>query len=224
MKRMMKHTMTICAVALALVLAPDALSQGRSESAPGKNRNLGHGNASNGVMAIIHANRHVLYAGDDALELSVRFPRGADLLKEGEGGEESEVDAHLVFFGPDAIWGDLPLDNEAADADGSGNLFQLAENEIEALTPGVYQLGVVLTVPGGSPYILEDWYNGMLGLVAVKGLTVAEGPIEEDADGDGFVDADSDADGLLDGDDETGAADEGTGNGTADGSGDSTQE
>ncbi|MEX1196698.1 MAG: hypothetical protein WEB57_02395 [Pseudohongiellaceae bacterium] len=194
----MKRTTMMLTMALALVLAPGVLAQGNSGNAPGKNKNLGHGNASNGVMAIIHANRHVLYAGDDALEVSVRFPRGADLLKEGEDGEESEVDAHLVVFGPEAIWDVLPLDNEAADASGGGNLFQLAENEIEALAPGVYQLGVVLTVPGGDPFTLEDWYNGMLGLVTVQGLTVAEGPIEEDADGDGFVDDDSDDDGLSD--------------------------
>ena len=228
MNRMMKRTITLCTMALALVLAPDVFAQGNSGNAPGQanakgNKNLGHGNASNGVKAIIHANRHVLYAGDDALEVSVRFPRGADLLKQGEEGAESEVDAHLMVFGPDAVWGELRLDNEAADADGSGNLFQLAENEIEALAPGVYQLGVVLTVPGGDPYNLDDWYNGMLGLVAVQGLTVAEGPIEEDANEDGFIDDDSDDDGLSDGEDDDGATDDGTGDDT-DGTDDSTEE
>lgn len=196
MNRMMKRMTTICAMALTLVLAPDALAQGNSGNAPGKNKNLGHGNASNGVKAIIHANRHVLYAGDDALEVDVRFPRGAELLVDGD------VDAHLVVFGPEAVWDVLPLDDEAADEQGGGNLFQLAENEIEALPAGVYQLGVVLTVPDGDPFVLEDWYNGMLGLIAVQGLTVAEGPIEEDANEDGFIDDDSDDDGLADGEDE----------------------
>lgn len=219
MNRMMKRITTVCAMALTLVLAPDVLAQGNSENAPGKNKNLGHGNASNGVKAIIHANRHVLYAGDDSLEMDIRFPRGAELLVDGE------VDAHLVVFGPEAAWDILPLDDEAADAEGGGNLFQLAENEIEALPAGVYQLGVVLTVPGGDPFVLEDWYNGMLGLVAVKGLTVADGPIEEDADEDGFIDEDSDDDGLVDGgDDEDDSTDDGTGDDTTDGTDDTTEE
>jgi hypothetical protein len=192
-------------------------SPGNSGSASGKktNQNLGHGNASNGVMAIIHANRHVLYAGEDALEVSVRFPRGAELLTGGE------VDAHLVVFGPDAIWDVLALDEEGA-GNGNGNLFQLAESDVEALAAGVYQLGVVLTVPGGDPFALEDWFNGMLGLLAVQGLTIAEEPIEEDADEDGFIDDDSDGDGLSDGEEES--TDDSTGDDAADDTDDSTTE
>lgn len=213
MNRSMQHLMNIIILLAVTTLAlPAAVAQGNSANAPGKNKNLGHGNASNGVKALIHANRDVLYAGDDRLELDVRFPRGAELLSEGE------VDAHLVIFGPDAIWDVLPLSDEASD--GSGKLFELAENEIETLPAGVYQLGVVLTVPDGDPFLVEDWYNGLLGLLSVRGVTVAEGPIDEDADGDGMLDDDADDDGIEDddddGDDSTDDMDDDTSDDTSD--------
>lgn len=188
----------IAFLAVAMTLSSFTLAQGNSGNAPGKNRNLGHGNASNGVMAIIHTNRHVLYTGEegeDELELSVRFPRGADLLQSGE------VDAHLMVFSPEATFDVLPLSSETTGD--SGNLFALASDELQALPEGVYQLGVVLTVPGGDPYNLDDWFNGLLGLVAVKGLTISSEPVDVDEDGDGEVEGDTDGDGFVEEEDET---------------------
>lgn len=193
-RSMQRLTNIVILLAATTLAVPAAIAQGNSANALGMNKNLGHGNASDGVKAMIHSNRDVLYAGDDRLELEVRFPRGAGMLTDGD------VDAHLVIFGPEAIWDVLPLSDEASD--GSGKLFELAENEIEALPAGVYQLGVVLTVPDGDPFIVEDWYNGLLGLLSVRGVTVADGPIDEDADGDGALDDDADDDGIADDDDE----------------------
>lgn len=209
MKRFMKRTLTISIMAASMALAPDVMAQGNSDSAPGKNRNIGFGNASDGVKAIIHTNRDVLYTGEgdaDQLEVDVRFPRGADLLENGE------VDAYLMVFGPEADFEALPLSSEVST--GSRNLFALDSDELSALPEGSYQLGVVLTVPEGDPADLNDWFNGLLGLVSVQGLTISSEPTDIDEDGDGIVDADDDGDGIPDDVDST--EDGGTDDGSTD--------
>lgn len=178
-----------------MALSPEmASAQGNSgntpgAAAPGKNKNLGHNNASDGVMAIIQANRHIFYSGDP-LEIGVRFPRGADLVTSGE------VDAHLLIFKPDAETTVLPISDEASE--NQRNLFEIGAVDVETLPEGVYQLGVVITVPDGDPLNMDDWFNGLLGLLTVQGLTVSEDSLEVDMDGDGFVDDDADGDGFED--------------------------
>jgi hypothetical protein len=164
---------------------------GNSAMAPGKNKNLGHGNASDGIKAIIQANRQIFYSGD-LLEIGVRFPRGAELIQSGE------VDAWLVIFDPQAVITAAPISTEASP--NTRNLFRIDEVDVELLPEGVYQMGVVLTIPGGDPLNVADWYNGLLGLQAVRGLTVSETLLEIDDDGDGMVDDDSSGDGFVDDD------------------------
>lgn len=164
---------------------------GKSAMAPGKNKNLGHGNASDGIKAIIQANRQIFYSGD-LLEIGVRFPRGAQLIQSGE------VDAWLVIFDPDAAITAVPISSEASA--NTKNLFRIDEVDVEFLPEGVYQMGVVLTVPDGDPLDLADWYNGLLGLQAVRGITVSESLLEIDEDGDGMVDDDTSGDGFVDDD------------------------
>lgn len=172
---------------------------GNSAMAPGQNRNLGHGNASNGVKAIIHANRQIFYSGD-LLEIGVRFPRGADLIQAGL------VDAYLMIFFPDTTLQAVPVSSEARAE--TSNLFRIDEVDVEFLPEGVYQLGVVLTVTDGDPLNMSDWYNGMQGLLTVRGLTVSAQPLDIDDDGDGFVDDDTSGDGFVDNDDEDEPADD----------------
>lgn len=93
----------------------DGSGPGKSIMVPGKNRNLGHGNASNGIKAIIKANRQIFYTGD-LLEIGVRFPRGAELVQSGE------VDAFLMIFEPDATLGALPS-SQSLDIDDDGDGF-----------------------------------------------------------------------------------------------------
>lgn len=182
-------TSTIATVAL-LLFSLSAVAQGNSQNAPGKNKNLGHGNASNGIMGMIRANRHIFYAGEDELEIFIRFPRGSELIHSGE------ADAYVMIFDPEANWGALAINEEASP--NNSRLFQMNTDELAELPEGVYQLGLVLTVPGGDPFTLADWYNGMLGLLAVQGLTVANEPLDIDENGDGFVDGDTTGDGFVD--------------------------
>ncbi|MEC8860304.1 MAG: hypothetical protein VYE29_09935 [Pseudomonadota bacterium] len=187
-------SLLVCAFALSIAGLQPAFAQGNSDNAPGKNKNLGHGNASNGVKAIIQANRQIFYTGD-LLDIDVRFPRGAELISSGE------VDAYLMIFGPDAVLQAVSI-SDLADTE-PANLFQIDVVDVAFLPEGLYQLGVVLTVPEGNPLDISDWYNGMLGLVAVRGLTVSDTALEIDDDNDGFIDdeQDTDDDGFVDDDD-----------------------
>jgi hypothetical protein len=47
--------------------------------------------------------------------------------------------------------------------------------------------------------MLEDWYNGFQGLVAVSKISFAMSESDEDVNGDGEVDNDGDGDGFDDG-------------------------
>lgn len=193
MNRIAKKLLISCAQAmlvLGIVLSSGmVLAQGNSGKAPGKNKNLGHNNASDGVMAMIQSNRQIFYQGDP-LSIGIRFPRGSDLISSGE------VDAFVLIFQPDAEIIVVPVSDMASVED--AKLFELDVVEIEALPEGVYQFGVVLTVADGDPLNLADWYNGLLGLVTVSGLTVSGEALDVDMDGDGMVDDDSDGDGFVD--------------------------
>jgi len=201
MKTFFKKTrLALVLCALAAGGTQSALAQGNSDKAadrsgntPGQNRNLGHGNASNGIKALIQANRQIFYSGD-LLDIGVRFPRGADLVRAGE------ADAYLMIFYPDTTLQAVPISQDASEE--TTKLFRIEEVDIDYLPEGVYQLGIVLTVPDGDPMNMSDWYNGMLGMLTVRGLTVSGSLLDIDDDGDGFVDDNDDDTGDTSGDDD----------------------
>lgn len=203
-----KHIWLNALLSTVLLVSGAAMAQGNSDNAPGQNgngkgnKNLGHGNASDGIMARIKADRQIYYTGeasedgeDNSLDISVHFPRGAQLIQDGE------VDAHLVIFEPNTALSAIDISSEASPE--NHKLFEMDSEELEQLPEGVYQLGVVLTVPEGDPLNMEDWYNGLLGLVTVQGLTVSSEPLSIDEDGDGHLDQDDDGDGIADVEQET---------------------
>ena len=71
-----------------------------------------------------------------------------------------------------------------------------------ALPAGTYQLGLILTNPGGDPLVINDWFKGLLGLIDIVGLTVSDEALPFDEDMDGQVDDDTDEDGFSDDDSE----------------------
>lgn len=198
MKRSIRHTLTTftaCAISVALLGgAHGAYAQGQGK-ANGSGNNLGAGNASDGIKGMIVTDKRIYYTGDP-LEISLRFPRGSDLVTSGD------VDASVVIFTPDeeaeAIV--LPVSGEASPS--VRKLFELEAVDISALPAGQYQLGLVLTQPDGDPLVVSDWHNGLLGLIDIVGIRVTDEAQEDDEDGDGMVDDDDDGDGFSD-DDET---------------------
>ena len=190
---------------LALAAASDK-SEGKGN---GHNKNIGVGNASDGIMASVKTSKHVYYTGDP-LEISLRFARGSELITDGS------VDAYVIIFSPSPVSTDttdpatgpattttslteaivLPVSNLAS-AD-SHKLFAVDAVDVGSLPAGTYQIGLILTNPGGDPLVINDWYRGLLGLVNVVGLTITDEAAEFDTDGDGEVDDDADSDGFSD--------------------------
>ena len=245
--------------ALILIISSSlTLAQGNSQgngngngNGNGRNKNIGVGNASDGIMGQIVTGKGIAYSGDP-LEISPRFPRGAELISGGE------ADAYVVIFAPlvddedstddssddggtddsssddstsdgsssddsssdDSGSDDSSSDDSNSDGDEPGtddslsdavvlpvsdeasetavNLFSLEEVDVSVLPAGTYQLGLILTNPGGDPLNINDWYKGLLGLIDVVGLTISDSQLDFDADGDGEVDDDLDGDGFSD--------------------------
>lgn len=207
MMRSIKQTFifTVCAISMALLGGAElAYAQGNGQgNANGKGNNLGNGNASDGIHGRIVTDKRIYYTGDP-LEISLRFPRGSDLVTSGE------VDASVIIFTPDDETDPivLPVSDEASPS--VSKLFEMEAVDISALPAGQYQLGLVLTAPDGDPLAVTDWHNGLLGLIDIVGIRITDEAQEDDADGDGMVDDDDDGDGFSD-DDE---ADDDTGDDT----------
>lgn len=213
--RQLRNSFTLLTAILLLFVTQIAMAQGNSEGkGHGRNKNIGVGNASDGIKGRILTGHDIYYSGDP-LEISLRFPRGADLVESGE------ADAYVVIFAPDIDESDddsaddtdepgtddvlsnatiLPVSNEASAT--SIKLFSIGAVDVSVLPTGTYQLGLILTNPGGDPLNINDWYNGLLGLVHVVGLTVTDESVDFDVDGDGEVDDDDDGDGFSDDDDD----------------------
>ena len=237
-----KTFLSLFAGLLLMISVEAAVAQGNSQgngngnsnaggngNGNGQNKNIGVGNASDGISGRISTNKGVIYTGDP-LEISVSFPRGAELITDGE------VDAFVVVFAPTVDDSD---DSDSSDTDSSdaandestddsatGNgtadalsdpivvpvsdaaseeetkLFEVSEVDLSALSAGTYQLGLILTNPSGDPLTIGDWYTGLLGLIDVVGLTITDEAVDFDADMDGVVDDDLDGDGLSDEDDD----------------------
>ena len=93
----------------------------------------------------------------------------------------------------------LPVSDEASTE--ITKLFEIPEVDLSGIDAGTYQLGLILTIPGGDPLVVNDWYNGFLGLVDIVGLTVSAEAVESDEDGDGMMDCEPDIEGLSCSDD-----------------------
>lgn len=217
---------TLLVTLAALSLSQAAAAQGNSAGkGSGKNKNVGVGNASDGISAKIVTAKDIFYTGDP-LSIALRFSRGAELVSSGEvdayivifapapattadddSDSDTETDADsnaedstaidtaaAIGALTDAVV--LPVSDQAS-AD-EKKLFELEAVDVSALPAGTYQLGLVLTNPGGDPLVINDWFKGLLGLIDIVGLTVSDEALAADEDGDGEIDDDNDDDGFSD--------------------------
>ncbi|MEX0965278.1 MAG: hypothetical protein WDZ52_14700 [Pseudohongiellaceae bacterium] len=215
-----RSILTLLFAVLLVFSAQSVLAQGNSQGkGQGKNKNIGVGNASDGIMGRVITNKGIIYTGNP-LEISVHFPRGSELISSGS------VDAYVVVFAPTVVEEDeAPSDDadstettETDSSDGTASalsepvvipvsdaastevvkLFELEAVDLSTLPGGTYQIGLILTNPGGDPLVIGDWYTGLLGLIDVVGLTVTDEAVDFDEDVDGEVDDDDDGDGFSD--------------------------
>jgi hypothetical protein len=89
----------------------------------------------------------------------------------------------------------VPLPAQTPDSPVS--LIELSNLDTSVLLPGDYQLALVLTVPGGNPLNISDWYSGFRGLLSIERLRFSATATSSDADGDGEFDDDTDGDGFV---------------------------
>lgn len=200
---------------LMLILVPQVSTAVETSNSKAMSllNNIGNGNASNGIKGRIMTNRDIIYTGE-ALEIGLHFPRGVELIRNGD------VDAWVVIFTPGTVPAEpqegeegeevveetandpvvLPV-SELADTRFK-QLFAVSEVDTPTIPAGTYQIGLILTMPGGDPLVLNDWHNGLLGLIHVVGLTISDEAVASDADGDGEMDCDEDVEGLTCEDDE----------------------
>ncbi len=131
--------------------------------------------------------QHIYYAGDD-LDISVQFARGSSLLEDGE------AEAHIVIFVSDGSVISVPVDSDIGA--GSRKFFEIENIDISQLPEGQYQIGLVLTIPGGDPALLDDWYSGFRALLDTEAVYVTADALDGDDDEDGEWDDDLDDDGI----------------------------
>lgn len=132
--------------------------------------------------------KHIYYVGD-TLSAFVKFSRGINLLA------EDLADAHIIVVAPTTDAYAFPVDSSIGPND--RKFFSIDILNAETLPLGQYQLALVVTIPGGDPLNIKDWYNGFRGLLDMEGIYISDRPLPEDVDADGECDADADGDGFC---------------------------
>jgi len=132
--------------------------------------------------------KHIYYVGE-TFSVFIKFSRGFDILA------EELADAHVIVVTPNTDAYSFPVDSSIGPQD--RKFFSLDIENAETLPLGQYQLGLIVTIPGGDPLNIKDWYNGFRGLLDMEGIYISDKPVTEDSDADGELDADTDADGFV---------------------------
>ncbi|GEM_PF-6956454 len=204
------------ALSLSVVSVP-AQAKGEDKFKPGRQKGL------------IVASKHVVNLQkciDEQLSIKVKIPRKFQAFWQGN------ADAHIMVAFPSnddsgqtsySSWNlrELLADKlQSEDGDKREHpLFRLPCSTLASIPAGPYRLALVMTIPGGDPENLNDWFHGFQGLVATSRIKISEGEDESDKDGDGEVDGDLDHDGEI-GDNES----DSTGESNQDSSGDNPEE
>lgn len=174
---------------------------GLASAAPDTNNGRGNGSLADGprfgahvvqngrtaIKGNIWTLQHIYYVGDE-LDIRLQFARGHQLLASGD------AEAHVVVFARDGrvVAVPVPADFGAS----SRKFFRVESVDIDTLPEGQYQLGLVVTVPGGDPTLLDDWYGGFRALLDSEAIFIAATPVDTDDDLDGEHDDDADGDGI----------------------------
>lgn len=132
--------------------------------------------------------QHIYYPGD-TLDIRVKFSRGHDLLADGE------ADAWIVIFTPDNDVISVSVGSDIGSA--SRKFFSIEYEDTSTLVAGQYQLALILTIPGGDPGNVSDWFNGFSGLLDVEYIRISEEFLAGDSNLDGEWDEDLDGDGAY---------------------------
>ena len=141
----------------------------------------------------IRPNRHVYYQGNH-MQLRPKFEPESDNLNAVLDGN---ADAYALVVPPE---GDIFVIPVPVSADSEqAPFFELPYLDTSNFAQGEYQIGLVLTKPGSEDAIdINNWNNGLSGLVSVTRIKITTDCDVEDIDGDGKIDDDTDEDGFPD--------------------------
>lgn len=188
---MRKMTQAIAATLLSAALAMPLWAHARNDHATngnGGNSSVSFGGTPGTGRGLVSLNRHIYYVGD-TIQIRVVYPRSLSAIWNGT------AEGHVVMYIPGGQAITVPLPAQTPDSPVS--LIELADLDTSVLTPGDYQLALVLTNPGGNPLNISDWYNGFRGLLSIERLRFSATATSSDADGDGEFDNDTDSDGFV---------------------------
>ncbi len=182
--------MQIKKVVLAVIAATALLTAGIAQATPGHGQGVGQTKITGkpGTRSgLIQLDQHIYYPGD-TITVSVTIPSSVD------GYWSGGAEAHLVVFMPDGSLMSVPI--EVASPTTNQGIATLDTTDLPA---GDYQLAFVLTIEGGDPTLLSDWYDGFAALISTQRARISEDPTDPaDDDGDGEFDDDGDGDGYED--------------------------
>jgi hypothetical protein len=144
------------------------------------------------ISGDIETRQHVYYPGDI---LDIRVTLGGNTALVSSQG----VDLYLGVFDPAG----KAAFTRISDYQGVGSkrLFYIQDISTSVISAGTYQLALIMTVPGGDPQIVGNWYNGIGGLLDNDAVTYSQTPVAHDYDRDGEWDDDYDRDGFYGDDD-----------------------
>lgn len=182
-------TRRIATALLAATLAMPLLAAARNNHANDHgNSAVSFGGTPGTGRGVLSVNRHVYYIGD-TLQVRVVYPRSLSAVWNGT------AEGHVVIYIPQGQALTVALPAQTADTPVS--VIDLTGLDTSVLTPGDYQVALVLTTPGGNPLDVNSWYNGFRGLLSVERVRFSAGTTSSDADGDGEFDDDTDGDGFV---------------------------
>jgi hypothetical protein len=140
----------------------------------------------------IETRQHVYYPGDI---LDIRVALGGNTALVSSQG----VDLYLGVFDPAGKASFTRIADYQSIT--SKRLFYIQDISTSVISVGTYQLALIMTVPGGDPELVSNWYNGIGGLLDNDAVTYSQTPVAHDNDRDGEWDDDYDRDGFYGDDD-----------------------
>ncbi len=144
------------------------------------------------ISGDIETRQHVYYPGD---VLDIRVALGGNTaLVSGQG-----VDLYLGVFDPAGKAAFTRITDYKTF--NSKRLFYIQDISTSVISAGTYQLALIMTVPGGNPQLVSNWYNGIGGLLDNDAITYSQTPVARDTNRDGEWDDDYDRDGFYGDDD-----------------------
>lgn len=186
------NTIAVSVLAFSLAASLDVLASESTSGGNDKSNGSEHSasqvkNGQSDFKGTVKPSQHIYYPGDP-LNISVQFARGSEVLAAGKAS------AFVVIYSFDGTATSVPVPKDIGAS--SRQFYKIDSVDTKTLKEGQYQLGLVVTVPGGDPLKLASWYSGFRGLLDMQAILVSATAVAGDKNHDGELDNDKNHDGL----------------------------